>query len=126
MSNHFEQDTTYEVFEGSDWKQIILSQPNEAQLLAEDTEYEQIINEGIYDPSLQYKEKWCDKDYAKTSTQDFLVMHSSDKRWYEYSDDEPLPDIPWKTDIKTSTQDSRNTDYSSWTTVKYKNKKRNK
>ena len=58
MSNQCEQGTTYEVFGTSGWEQIILSQPNEAQLLAEDMEYEQIIHEGIYDPSLKYKEEW--------------------------------------------------------------------
>ena len=58
MSNQCKQGTTYEVFGTSGWEQVILSQPNEAQLLAEDTEYEEIMNKGIYDPSLQYKEEW--------------------------------------------------------------------
>ena len=62
MSKQFEQGTAYEVIGTSDWEQVILSQPNEAQLLAEDTEYKEIMNEGIYDPSLQYKEEWDEEE----------------------------------------------------------------
>jgi|APSaa5957512535_1039671.scaffolds.fasta_scaffold486343_1 hypothetical protein len=53
-------------------------------------------------------------------------MNPFEKRWYEYSENEPLPDIPWKTSVKTFTDDSWNTDYGSWTTVKSRKKKRNK
>lgn len=62
MSNQFEQGTTYEVLGTSGWEQVILSQPNQAQLLAEDSGYEEIMNEGICDPSLQYKEEWDDEE----------------------------------------------------------------
>lgn len=48
----------YEVPDENGWEQLELASPTQPQLLAEDTEYKRIADEGVYDPSLDQDQDW--------------------------------------------------------------------
>jgi len=60
LSSFYQPDshTKYEINSSNSWKLLELSQPNKAQLLAEDYEYQRIASQGTIDPSLVLLDKF--------------------------------------------------------------------
>lgn len=77
--------TKYEINSSNGWKSFELSQPNKAQLLAEDSEYERIASQGTIDPSYDTALALLDK-FTKISLDAYwheIVLECREKQWRE-------------------------------------------